>query len=66
MVKVSLVLFEEASDALWNLLSGILNKGVLTLGDGRQTDFSRSLIFMTRNLGATEMQGLVQPRWGLG
>jgi ATP-dependent Clp protease ATP-binding subunit ClpA len=66
-VKISLVLFDEiekASDALWNLLLGILDKGILTLGDGRQTDFSRALIFMTSNLGATEMQGLVQPRWG--
>src|SRR5690349_11406371 len=66
-VKVSLVLFDEiekASDALWNLLLGILDKATLTLGDGRRTDFSRAFIFMTSNLGATEMQGLVQPRWG--
>jgi MoxR-like ATPase len=35
-IKLSLVLFDEmekASDALWNLLLGILDKGVLTLGD---------------------------------
>jgi len=66
-VKVSLVLFDEvekASDALWNLLLGILDKGILTLGDGRQTDFSRAFIFMTSNLGASEMEGLVRPRWG--
>jgi ATP-dependent Clp protease ATP-binding subunit ClpB len=66
-VKVSLVLFDEiekASDALWNLLLGILDKGILTLGDGRQTDFSHAFIFMTSNLGATEMQSLVRPRWG--
>ena len=68
-VKISLVLFDEvekASDALWNLLLGILDKGILTLGDGRQTDFSRAFIFMTSNLGASEMEGLVRPRWGFG
>jgi ATP-dependent Clp protease ATP-binding subunit ClpA len=68
-LKISLVLFDEvekASDALWNLLLGILDKGILTLGDGRQTDFSRAFIFMTSNLGATEMQSLVRPRWGFG
>ncbi|HLK50844.1 MAG TPA: AAA family ATPase [Bryobacteraceae bacterium] len=66
-VKISLVLFDEiekASDALWNLLLGILDKGTLTLGDGRRTDFSRAFIFMTSNLGASEMQTLVRPRWG--
>jgi ATP-dependent Clp protease ATP-binding subunit ClpA len=68
-LKISLVLFDEiekASDALWNLLLGILDKASLTLGDGRQTDFSHSFIFMTSNLGATEMEGLVRPRWGFG
>src|ERR1700727_2406593 len=51
-VKLSFVLFDEiekASDALWNLLLGILDKGVLTLGDNRKVDFSRALIFMTSN-----------------
>jgi ATP-dependent Clp protease ATP-binding subunit ClpA len=66
-LKLTLVLFDEiekASDALWNLLLGILDKGTLTLGDGRQVDFSKCFIFMTSNLGAAEMQNLVQPRWG--
>src|SRR6266851_8970452 len=57
-MKLSFVLFDEiekASDALWNLLLGILDKGTLTLGDNRKVDFSRALIFMTSNLGATEM-----------
>src|SRR6266498_1359699 len=55
---LSLVLFDEiekASDALWNLLLGILDKGTLTLGDTRKVDFSRSMIFMTSNVGAREM-----------
>src|SRR5579872_5749713 len=66
-VKVSFVLFDEiekASDALWNLLLGILDKGTLTLGDNRKVDFSRSMIFMTSNLGATEMSSIISPRLG--
>jgi ATP-dependent Clp protease ATP-binding subunit ClpB len=65
--KLSFVLFDEiekASDALWNLLLGILDKGTLTLGDNRKVDFSRALIFMTSNLGATEMSNLTNPRLG--
>jgi len=65
--KLSFVLFDEiekASDALWNLLLGILDKGTLTLGDNRKVDFSRALIFMTSNLGASEMSALMTPRLG--
>src|SRR3981189_1298915 len=66
-IKLSFVLFDEiekASDALWNLLLGILDKGVLTLGDNRKVDFSSSMVFMTSNLGATEMSALLSPRLG--
>src|SRR5438445_610701 len=66
-MKISFVLFDEiekASDALWNLLLGILDKGTLTLGDNRKVDFSRALIFMTSNLGASEMSALISPRLG--
>jgi ATP-dependent Clp protease ATP-binding subunit ClpA len=64
---LSFVLFDEiekASDALWNLLLGILDRATLTLGDNRRVDFSQTLIFMTSNLGATEMSSLVQPGMG--
>src|SRR3984893_16113487 len=57
-LKLSLVLFDEiekASDALWNLLLGILDKATLTFGDKRRGHFSRALLLMTSNLGATEM-----------
>jgi len=67
--KVSFVLFDEiekASDALWNLLLGILDKGTLTLGDNRRVDFSRAMIFMTSNLGAAEMGSIIKPRLGFG
>src|SRR5262249_36641236 len=63
-LKISFVLFDEiekASDALWNLLLGILDKASLTLGDNRRVDFSRALIFMTSNLGASEMSSILRP-----
>src|SRR3984893_17329038 len=65
--KLSFVLFDEiekASDALWNLLLGILDKATLTLGDNRKVDFSAAMVFLTSNLGATEMSSLVSPRLG--
>jgi len=67
--KVSFVLFDEiekASDALWNLLLGIMDKGTLTLGDNRRVDFSRAMIFMTSNLGAAEMSSIIRPKLGFG
>src|ERR1700687_308096 len=66
-MKLSFVLFDEiekASDALWNLLLGILDKATLTLGDNRKVDFSRAMIFMTSNLGASEMSALMSPKLG--
>jgi ATP-dependent Clp protease ATP-binding subunit ClpB len=66
-MKLTFVLFDEiekASDALWNLLLGILDKATLTLGDNRKVDFSNALIFMTSNLGAAEMSSLVSPKLG--
>jgi ATP-dependent Clp protease ATP-binding subunit ClpB len=66
-LKVSFVLFDEiekASDALWNLLLGILDKATLTLGDNRRVDFSRAMIFMTSNLGAAEMGSILRPHLG--
>ncbi len=66
-LKLSFVLFDEiekASDALWNLLLGILDKATLTLGDNRRVDFSRAMIFMTSNLGASEMGSILRPNLG--
>src|SRR5450432_3235156 len=68
-MKVSFVLFDEiekASDALWNLLLGILDKATLTLGDNRKVDFSRCMIFMTSNVGAAEMNAVLRPKLGFG
>jgi len=58
----SLVLFDEiekASDSLWQLLLGILDKATLSLGDNTQVDFSQTIIFITSNLGAKEMSELI-------
>ena len=66
-MKLSFVLFDEiekASDALWNLLLGILDKATLTLGDNRRVDFARAMIFMTSNLGAAEMGQILRPNLG--
>lgn len=60
--RLSIVLFDEiekANDALWQLLLGILDKATLTLGDNRKVDFSRTIVFMTSNLGAVEMSELI-------
>ena len=66
-LKLSILLFDEiekASDALWQLLLGILDKATLTLGDNRRVDLSQCVIIMTSNLGAGEMTNLVDG--GLG
>jgi len=68
-LKLSLVLFDEiekASDALWQLLLGILDRATLTLGDNRRVDFSRTLIFLTSNLGAAEMARTLSGGIGFG
>jgi len=66
-LKLSILLFDEiekASDALWQLLLGILDKATLTLGDNRRVDLSSCIIIMTSNLGAGEMSGLVDGGFG--
>ena len=60
--KLTFVLFDEiekASDALWQLLLGILDKATLTLGDNRRVDFSKTVVIMTSNLGAREMSDMI-------
>lgn len=60
--KLTFVLFDEiekASDSLWQLLLGILDKATLTLGDNRRVDFSKTIVIMTSNLGAREMSEMI-------
>src|SRR5712664_737806 len=66
-LKLSFLLFDEiekASDALWQLLLGMLDKATLTLGDNRRVDLSQTVIFMTSNLGGTEITELMQGGMG--
>src|SRR5579871_271590 len=61
-LKLSFLLFDEiekASDALWQLLLGILDKATLTLGDNRRVDLSQTMIFLTSNLGGGEITELM-------
>ena len=66
-LKLSFVLFDEiekASDALWQLLLGILDKATLTLGDNRRVDLSQCIIFMTSNLGGAEISEMMTGKMG--
>jgi ATP-dependent Clp protease ATP-binding subunit ClpA len=46
---------EKASDALWSLLLGILDKGTLTLGTNERVDLTSTIIIMTSNVGSADM-----------
>ena len=71
-LKLSFLLFDEiekASDALWQLLLGMLDKATLTLGDNRRVDLSQTVIFLTSNLGSGQIadlmhggMGFIQPK----
>src|SRR5712671_4348117 len=66
-LKLSFLLFDEiekASDALWQLLLGMLDRATLTLGDNRRVDLSQTVIFMTSNLGGAEITELLQGGMG--
>ncbi|HTQ97687.1 MAG TPA: AAA family ATPase, partial [Candidatus Acidoferrum sp.] len=66
-LKLSFLLFDEiekASDALWQLLLGMLDKASLTLGDNRRVDLSQTVIFMTSNLGGGEITELMAGGYG--
>ena len=66
-LKLTLLLFDEvekASESLWQLMLGILDKASLTLGDNTHVDLSQCIIFMTSNVGAPEMSRLAEG--GLG
>jgi ATP-dependent Clp protease ATP-binding subunit ClpB len=66
-LRLSILLFDEiekASDSLWQLLLGILDKATLTLGDNRRVDLSQVIIVMTSNLGASEMNELINGNMG--
>jgi ATP-dependent Clp protease ATP-binding subunit ClpB len=66
-LKLSFLLFDEiekASDSLWQLLLGMLDKATLTLGDNRRVDLSQTVIFLTSNLGGGEITELMGGGYG--
>ncbi len=66
-LKLSFLLFDEiekASDSLWQLLLGMLDKAMLTLGDNRRVDLSQTVIFLTSNLGGGEITELIEGGMG--
>lgn len=66
---VSVILFDEVEKAhpiLWNALLGILEDGMLTLGDNSTTDLTRSIVLMTSNVGSSEMGELLEGRPAIG
>lgn len=68
-LKLSFLLFDEiekASDALWQLLLGMLDKATLTLGDNRRVDLSQTIIFMTSNLGGDAITKLLSGEGTIG
>lgn len=65
--KLGFVLFDEiekANGAFWDLLLGVLDKAIMNLGDNTKLNFENCLIFMTSNLGAREMTGILSPNIG--
>jgi ATP-dependent Clp protease ATP-binding subunit ClpA len=65
--ELSLVLFDEiekAAPSMSRLLLGVLDKGVLRLGDNSTVNFEKSLVFLTSNLGAREMMKEINPDFG--
>jgi ATP-dependent Clp protease ATP-binding subunit ClpA len=64
---LSLVLFDEiekAAPSMTRLLLGVLDRGVLRLGDNSTVNFEKSLVFLTSNLGAKEMMREINPDFG--
>ncbi len=62
---ISVVLFDEIEKAhpvVWSALLGVLEEGVLTLGNNSTTDFRRSIVLMTSNVGSREMGELLERR----
>ncbi|HZP16745.1 MAG TPA: AAA family ATPase [Terriglobales bacterium] len=65
--SLSLVLFDEiekAAPSMTRLLLGVLDKGILRLGDNSSVNFEKSLVFLTSNLGAREMMREINPEFG--
>jgi ATP-dependent Clp protease ATP-binding subunit ClpA len=67
--SMSILLFDEiekAAPSMMRMLLGILDRGILRLGDNNLVNLERTMIFMTSNLGADKMQKELAPNMGFG
>lgn len=65
--SVSIILFDEiekAAPSFHRLLLGILDRATLRLGDSNIVNFERTLILLSSNLGAREIQKALKPSLG--
>lgn len=65
VMEFSIVLFDEIekmSDAAFKYMLGILDNGMTTLGDNTKVDMRKTLIIATSNLGAKEVEQLIEAR----
>ena len=65
-VPLNVILFDEiekANQSLWNLLLGILDKGIIGMGNAQETDMSKCIVLMTTNLGAKEMDRILSGKF---
>ena len=66
--QINILLFDEvekAHESLFALLLGILDNGATILGNGAVTDFSKTIVIFTSNLGSKEVDGVIRSA-GLG
>lgn len=67
--SLSILLFDEiekAAPSMMRMMLGILDRGILRLGDNNMVNLERTMIFMTSNLGADKMQKELTPTMGFG
>ncbi len=58
-IKMNVILIDEAEkahQAFHDIMLGILDKGIVIMGDGKEADLSNSIIFFTSNLGNEEVE----------
>ena len=60
--KINIILFDEIEKAhpdFHQVLLGVLDNGKLRLGNGNETDFTKSIIVFTSNIGSHETAALI-------
>lgn len=57
--KINIVLFDEiekANDRIFDAIMTVLGDGILTLGNGKKVDFTKTFVFLTSNLGSEDVR----------